>query len=231
MTVLFRRPSELSLLVWVAAIALTGSLAVAAAETNAFDRRQLLIPAAFIVLAVVLHVFLVVRGVRGDQLLLPLAAALTGIGLVLVQRLQPEDQPLLLQQLSWMVIAAGAFVATILIPRDLTVLARYKWTWAILGVALLVSPLLPRVGREINGARIWVGVGPFNFEPWEAVKLLLVIFFAAYLEEFREVIARPRRFGPIPVPPLPYLLPILAMWAIAMLVVILEKDIGASVLF
>ena len=231
MTLLFRRPSELSLLVWAAAIALTGSLAVAAAATNAFDRRQLLIPAAFIVLALALHAFLVARGVRGDQLLLPLASALTGIGLVLVQRLQPEDQPLLLQQLSWMVIAAGAFVATMLIPRDLTALARYKWTWAILGVALLVSPLLPRIGREINGARIWIGVGPFNFEPWEAVKIVLVVFFAAYLEEFREVIARPRRFGPIPLPPIPYLLPILAMWAIAMLVVILEKDIGASLLF
>jgi len=231
MTLLFRRTAELRLLAWAAAIAVTGSLAVAAAQANAFDRRQLFIPMAFVVLAVALHAFLVARGVRGDQILLPLASALTGIGLVLVQRLQPEGQPLLFQQLTWMIIAAGAFAATILIPRDLTALARYKWTWAIVGVALLVSPLLPLVGREINGARIWVGIGRFNFEPWEAVKLLLVVFFAAYLEEFREVIARPRRFGPIRVPPLPYLLPIVAMWGIAMLVVILEKDIGASVLF
>lgn len=231
MTLLLRRGAELRLLAWAAAIAVTGSLAVAAAEANAFDRRQLFIPMAFVVLAVALHAFLVARGVRGDQILLPLASALTGIGLVLVQRLEPEGQPLLLQQLTWMIIAAGAFAATILIPRDLTALARYKWTWAIIGVALLVSPLLPLVGREINGARIWVGIGRFNFEPWEAVKLVLVVFFAAYLEEFREVIARPRRFGPIGVPPLPYLLPIVAMWGIAMLVVILEKDIGASVLF
>ena len=228
MTLMFRRSSELGLLVWVAAIAVTGSVAVAAAETTAFDRSQVAIPILFIALMVVLHTFLAARGIRGDQILLPLAAMLSGLGLVLVQRLASS---LLAQQLTWTVIAAGAFAATMLIPRDLTALARYKWTWAILGVALLVSPLLPVIGREVNGARIWIGAGRVSFEPWEAVKLLLVVFFAAYLEEFREVIARPRRFGPFPVPPLPYLLPIIAMWAFAMLVVIFEKDLGASLLF
>src|SRR5438270_1847405 len=228
MTLLFRRSSELGLLVWVAAIAVTGSVAVAAAETTAFDRSQLAIPIAFIALVVVLHMFLAARGIRGDQLLLPMAAMLSAVGLVLVQRLASS---LLAQQLTWTLIAAGAFAATILIPRDLTALSRFKWTWALLGVLLLISPLLPVIGREVNGARIWLGVGTVTFEPWEAVKILLVIFFAAYLEEFREVIARPRRFGPIPIPPVPYLLPILAMWVFAMLVVIFEKDLGAALLF
>src|SRR5512132_2742579 len=127
MTLLLRRGDEMRLLVWVAAIAATGSVAVAAAETSGFDRGQLVIPVAFIVLAVVLHVFLVVRGVRGDQLLLPLAALLSALGLVLVQRLASN---LLAQQLTWTLIAAGAFMVTILIPRDLSVLARFKWTWA-----------------------------------------------------------------------------------------------------
>jgi peptidoglycan glycosyltransferase len=228
MSLLLRRGDELRLLVWVAAIAATGSVAVAAAEAATFDRTQLIVPALFILLAVGLHVFLVARGVRGDQLLLPLAAALTALGLVLVERLASN---LLEQQLLWSVVAAGAFIATILIPRDITALARYKWTWAFLGVLLLVSPLLPVIGREVNGARIWIGFGRVNFEPWEAVKILMVVFFAAYLEEFREVIAHPRRFGPIPIPPVPYLLPIIAMWAIAMVVVIFEKDIGAALLF
>lgn len=228
MSLILRRGDELRLLFWVAALAATGSVAVAAAEAATFDRRQLIIPIAFIALSIGLHVFLAARGIRGDQLLLPLACALTAIGLVLVERLASN---LLEQQLLWTLIAAGAFVATILIPRDITALGRYKWTWALLGVLLLVAPLLPVVGREINGARIWVGIGRVNFEPWEAVKILMVVFFAAYLEEYREVIAHPRRFGPIPVPPVPYLLPILAMWAIAMIVVIFEKDLGASLLF
>ncbi len=228
MSLILRRGDELRLLVWVAALSATGSVAVAAAEAATFDRRQLIIPIAFIALSIGLHVFLAARGIRGDQLLLPLACALTAIGLVLVERLASN---LLEQQLLWTLIAAGAFVATILIPRDLTALGRYKWTFALLGVLLLIAPLLPVIGREVNGARIWIGIGRVNFEPWEAVKILMVVFFAAYLEEYREVIAHPRRFGPIPIPPVPYLLPILAMWAFAMIVVIFEKDLGASLLF
>ena len=228
MSVLLRRGDELRLLVWVTLIAATGSVAVAATEAAGFASSQLAVPVAFIVVAVLLHVFLVARGVRGDQLMLPMASVLTALGLILVQRLASS---LLLQQLTWTLIAAGAFVAMMLIPRDLTTLARFKWTWALLGVALLISPLLPVIGKTVNGARIWVGVGPANFEPWEAVKILMVVFFAAYLEEYREVIARPRRIGPIPIPPAPYLLPILVMWAIAMVVVIFERDLGASLLF
>lgn len=228
MSLVLRRADELRMLVWVAAIAAAGSVAVAAAETAAFDRSQLLVPLVFVALAVALHAFLVARGIRGDQLLLPLAAGLTALGLVLVQRLASN---LLGQQLQWTLIAAGAFIVTMLVPRDLTALARYKWTWVFLGVLLLVSPILPVIGREVNGARIWIGLGRVNFEPWEAVKLLMVVFFAAYLEEYREVIAHPRRIGPIPIPPVPYLLPILAMWIIAMAVVVLEKDIGAALLF
>src|SRR5437867_13076596 len=104
-----------------------------------------------------LHVFLIARRFRGDQILMPIAAGLTAIGLILVQRLASD---LLLQQLSWSIIAAGAFAATILVPRDLTALARFKWTWALLGVLLLIAPLLPLIGREINGARNRIKVGP-----------------------------------------------------------------------
>jgi len=229
-TIITRRAQELGLLVWVAALGITGSVAVAAAEVAGFRPQQLAVPLSFVAVAVTLHVFLTMRGVRGDQLLLPMAAAFTAIGLVLVQRLASN---LLLQQLSWSLVAAGAFVATILIPRDLTVLSRFKWTWALAGVLLLVSPLLPApIGREVNGARIWIGIGTVTFEPWEATKLVLVIFFAAYLEEYREMLAHPpRRFGPVPVPPLPYLVPIVLMWLIAMVVMVFEKDLGATLLF
>jgi len=223
------RFTELSLLVWVGALAVLGFVAVVGAETSSFGSASIVVPAIFIVLVLSLHVFLIARRFRGDQVLMPIAAGFTAIGLVLVQRLASD---LLLQQLSWTIIAGGAFAATILIPRDLTALARFKWTWAFLGVLLLVAPLFPIIGREINGARIWVKVGPGSIEPWEAVKLLLVIFFAAYLEEYREVLSRSqRRIGPFPIPPIPYLVPIVAMWGIAMLVMIFEKDIGATALF
>jgi cell division protein FtsW (lipid II flippase) len=223
------RFTELSLLIWVALLAVLGFIAVVAAETSTFGVTAILVPSVFILLVLSLHLFLIARRFRGDQLLMPIAAGLTAIGLVLVQRLASD---LLLQQLSWTIIAGGAFAATILIPRDLTALARFKWTWAFLGVLLLVAPLFPVIGREINGARIWIKVGPGSIEPWEAVKLLMVVFFAAYLEEYREVLSHSqRRLGPFPVPPIPYLVPIVAMWGIAMLVMVFEKDMGATVLF
>jgi cell division protein FtsW (lipid II flippase) len=223
------RFTELSLLIWVAALAVAGFVAVIGAETSAFRPAAIVVPLIYLTLMLALHLFLVARRFRGDQVLMPIAAGLTAIGLVLVQRLASD---LLFQQLSWTIIAAGVFAAAIVIPRDLTALARFKWTWALLGIVLLVAPLFPVIGREINGARIWIKVGPGSIEPWEAVKLLLVIFFAAYLEEYREVLAQsPRRFGPFPVPPVPYLVPIVAMWGVAMLVMVFEKDVGATLLF
>lgn len=209
---------------------MTGFLAVIGARTSELGVQALVVPATFLVVALALHVFLVAVGFRGDQLLLPLALGLTAIGLVAVQRLAPSV--LLVQQLTWTIVAAGAFAAAILIPRDLSALARFKYTWAILGLGLLLSPLLPGIGREINGARIWIQVGPANFQPAEAVKVLLVVFFAAYLEEHRELLAQTqRRIGPLPIPPAPYLIPILLMWALAMGVMVLQKDLGATLLF
>src|SRR5947207_2139317 len=119
-----------------------------------------------------------------------------------------------------------------MIARPVARLAELR-PFGLVGMLLLISPLLPFVGREINGARIWVGVtGVAQFEPWELVKIALVIFFAAYLDEHREMLSTPpRRIGPIPVPPLAYLLPILAMWLIAMLVMVFEQDLGATLLF
>ncbi|HUG56521.1 MAG TPA: FtsW/RodA/SpoVE family cell cycle protein [Candidatus Limnocylindrales bacterium] len=224
------RFAELRLLFWVVLLAFLGSVAVRAAAAGDFRADAAALPAALVALALALHLVLVAFGSRGDQLLLPLALALTTVGLVLVQRLAPDR--LFVLQLSWLVIAAGAFVATLLVPRDLTALSRYKWTWALLGILLLLSPLFPVIGREINGSRIWIGYGDlFNFQPSEAVKVLLVVFFAAYLEEYREVISSSRRLGPLALPPVPYLVPIVLMWAMAMVVMVMEKDLGATLLF
>lgn len=225
------RFAELRLLVLVGALLVAGYVAVVASALASFSATPVVVPVTFLLIAVGLHLFLVATGVRGDQLLLPLGLALTAIGLIEVQRLAPER--LALQQLTWCVIAALAFIGAMLFPRDLSVLSRYKYMWALLGFVLLVSPLIPGLGREINGARIWIGVGElFRFQPSEAVKILLVVFFAAYLDEHREMLSTPpRRFGPIPVPPAPYLLPIVLMWAIAMVVMVFEKDLGATLLF
>jgi cell division protein FtsW (lipid II flippase) len=224
------RGTELGLLVPVALLAGLGSVAVVGAQAAELPAVAFAVPVVFILVAVALHVFLVVTGFRGDQLLLPLALGLVALGLVMIERLAPTA--LLVQQLTWTVIASLAFVGAMIIPRDLGFLSRYKYTWAVLGIVLLASPLLPVVGREINGARIWIGLGPVNFQPAEIVKILMAIFFAAYLQEHRELLATPpQRLGRIAVPPLAYLIPILLMWAMAMGVMVLQKDLGAALLF
>ena len=99
-----------------------------------------------------------------DGLLLPLAALLNGIGYVFIARL---DQDLAAAQATWTAIGIGLYIATLVVIRDYRWLAKYPYTWALIGVALLVVPLLPGIGRNINGSRIWVDIGPISFQPGE----------------------------------------------------------------
>jgi cell division protein FtsW (lipid II flippase) len=122
-----------------------------------------------------------------------------------------------------MVLVAGRF-------RDDGPLRHYKYTWALAGTLLLVITFL--FGREVNGARLWIFLGPIGFQPGEAIKIVLVIFIAAYLAEKRTLLAgASARIGPIKVPPLPYLLPMIAIFVIVMLVVVISRDLGTALLF
>ena len=221
---------ETRLLMWVAAMTITGFLTVALALGQPL-RTIAFVPAAFLVIAFALHAFLTLRGVRGDEILLPLALGLTGIGLVVIYRVTTgtEESGLLVQQLAWCALSVAAFVTPLIVPRDLSLLSRYKYTWMVLGLILLVGTAA--LGTEINGARIWIRFAGVSFTPWELVKILLVVFLAAYLDEFREVLNLPRRGLARYLPPLPYLVPILLMWVAAMFVLVFARDLGATLLF
>jgi cell division protein FtsW (lipid II flippase) len=222
---------ETRLLVWVAAITLTGFAAVALALGEPLEGVVVFVPLAFVMLAFGLNAALALRGVRGDQILLPLGLGLTGIGLVVIYRVTTgtETSGLLLQQLTWCVVSAGAFLLPLVVTHDLSVLSRYKYTAMTLGLLLLVGTVV--LGTEINGARIWIRVAGVSFTPWELVKILLVVFLAAYLDEYREVLNVPRRGIARWLPPLPYLVPILLMWVAAMFVLVFGRDLGATLLF
>ena len=122
-----------------------------------------------------------------DPTLLPLVALLHGLGYVMITRLDPERLAGL--QTTWSIIAIVAFVLTLAVVQRAADLARYRWTFLFLGVALLVLPLVPGVGSTFGGARIWVSVGPVNFQPGEFAKIALAIFFASYLADNRQLIA------------------------------------------
>jgi peptidoglycan glycosyltransferase len=171
---------------------------------------------------------------HADSMLLPLASLLNGLGYVFIVRLdeaRARPRGLAGLQSVWMILGVGAFVATLVVVRETRRLERYRYTAGFIGLGLLLLPLLPVVGRTINGSRIWVSFGPVNFQPGEFAKLALAVFFAGYLVEKRELLAINRSFGPVALPDPKPLGPILIAWGVALVVMVLEKDLGSSLLF
>ena len=192
-------------------------------------------PGLWALLAVVAGLFVVAHlAVRrfaphADPTLLPLVVFLTGFGFVMISRL---DHDLARTQAVWAAVGVAAFVVTLVVVKRVRTLERYRYTFLLLGVVALLLPLVPGVGAEINGARLWVRAGPFNFQPGEAAKVLLVVFFAAYLVDKRELLsAGSRQFGRLSLPSAKYLGPLLLVWGASILIMVRQKDLGSSLLF
>ena len=124
------------------------------------------------------------------------------------------------------------FILTLVVVPKARDLARYRYTAMLVGIVLLALPILPGFGREINGSRIWVGLGPLSFQPGEFAKIGLAIFFAGYLVDKRELLAMStRRVGPVMLPEPKHLGPVLIAWGVSLLVMAYETDLGSSLLF
>lgn len=224
-----RRLTELTL--GILALAITGFGYVLVQLADAPD----LPPDLWAILAAVSGLFVLAHlAVRrfapdADPTLVPLTALLTGFGFVLISRL---DRDLARVQAMWAAVAVGAFVATLAFVRRVRTLERFRYTFLLLGVVALLVPLAPGIGQEINGARLWVRIGPLNFQPGEAAKVLLVVFFAAYLADKRELLsAGTRHLGRLALPDPKYLGPLLLAWGASLLIMIRQKDLGSSLLF
>jgi peptidoglycan glycosyltransferase len=166
---------------------------------------------------------------EADPTLLPLTVLLTGFGFVMISRL---DRDLARVQAVWAAVGVVAFVLTLALVRRIRTLERYRYTFLFLGVAALLLPSLPGIGKEINGARLWVGIGPLNFQPGEAAKVLLVVFFAAYLVDKRELLSTgTRHIGRLTLPDPKYMGPLLLAWGASLLIMVSQKDLGSSLLF
>jgi len=225
-----RRNIELSLLI-LALIVGAGAMALVALARDSEDVVE--IAPYLVVLSVVYvaaHIAMRKLAKQGDHMILPLTAVLNILGLSAVYRLDASQYGP--SQLTWTILGVALFVATLAMVRDFRMLARSKYILGFVGVGLLLLPLAPGIGATINGARLWVRAGPLSFQPGELAKLCLVIFFAAYLAERKELLAiASRRVAGLHFPDIKHFGPLLVMWGISLSVMFFEKDLGSSLLF
>jgi peptidoglycan glycosyltransferase len=230
-----RRTTELGLIILAALV--TGGAYTLAGLGRTSSIPANIWPFLGVILGLLLAAHIVTRWLapRADGTLLPLAALLNGIGYVFIARLdeaKAEPDGLAGYQAAWTALGILAFAATLFVVRRSRDLERYRYTFMVIGIGLLLLPLVPFVGQEINGAQIWVSIGPINFQPGEFAKIALAIFFAAYLVEKRELLGMATwpRFRPM-LPDPKHLGPVLLAWGVSLLVMVAQKDLGSSLLF
>ena len=233
------RWTEARLLALVALALVVGSVSLGLTLEGTFAPYDTVALAIYLLALAGAHVAQVLAGRRSDQVLLPAMGMLGGISLLLMERL-PQDlvtnefrgETIGLGQVQLVWLVLGIAVATTLgiVVRSDTWLRRYKYTWAAVGIALLLLVFV--LGSETAGSRLTLRFGPFSGQPSELLKVILVVFLAGYLSENRPLlIEQDTRVGPLRLPPLPYLAPMVAMWAIALGVVVVQRDLGAALLF
>jgi cell division protein FtsW (lipid II flippase) len=174
----------------------------------------------FLALYLAAHVVARATVPNADPYLLPMAGLLTAVGVTEIYRLGPDDA---FKQGLWIVIGVALFALTLFgLRRDYRVLESYKYLFGIGAILLLFTPQLPVLGTTVNGARLWVRIGPLAFQPGELAKIFLIVFLAAYLREKREVLAqaRPKDVGPL-----------LVIWGACMLVLVSSNDLGSGLLY
>jgi cell division protein FtsW (lipid II flippase) len=155
-----------------------------------------------------------------DPYLLPMTGVLTAIGVTEIYRLGPDDA---FKQGLWIVVGVGLFaLALIGLRRDYRLLENYKYLFGIAAIGLLFLPRVPGLGTTVNGARLWVRVGPVQFQPGEFAKIFLIVFLAAYLREKRETLAQAR---------LKDVGPLLLIWGGCMLTLVSSNDLGSALLY
>jgi cell division protein FtsW (lipid II flippase) len=175
------------------------------------------------------HILITRFAPGADPAFLPCSSLLAGLGYAMIYRLDPD---LAGEQFGWLMVGLGLFAATLVVIRDHRTLDAYTYSIGLFGVALLLLPIAPGIGRTINGARLWVGIGPISFQPSEIGKVLIVIFLASYLSAKKELLAvATRRIGPIRLPEPRYFGPLLVAWFLSLAILFMEKDLGSSLLF
>lgn len=188
--------------------------------------------------SLVLHVILRFKARDADSLILPLAVLLNGLGVAMIYRLdlaklaEGATDLFAFKQVIWTVIAIAAAAAVILYVPNHLFLRKYVYVSGAIGLVLLILPVVPFLGRRINGASLWIGIGNFTFQPGELAKIALTVFFAGYLVQRKDSLSvTGRKLLGVQLPRARELGPILVFWLASIIVLVLEKDLGTSLLF
>ncbi|XUL91075.1 FtsW/RodA/SpoVE family cell cycle protein [Streptomyces galilaeus] len=226
-----RRGIELTLIVVAVLLSVYGYCAVGLARNGTVPPGAAGYGAGLGVLALLAHLAVRLRAPYADPLLLPIGVLLNGLGLVLIYRLDletPGDRAAP-TQLVWSTLGVTLFIVVVVALRDHRVLQRYAYVCVAAALALLTLPVF---FPAVNGARIWIRIAGFSIQPGEFAKVLLAIFFAAYLAANRNALAYTgRRVWRLQLPTGRVLGPIVAIWLISVGVLVLERDLGTSLLF
>ena len=230
------RWAEVCLLVIALIIGLGGFVLTALNRTGSSPAQILQLGGALVAVAVVVHLWVRRTAPWADPVLLPTAVALNGLGLAMIQRLDlsyarlGQDHDYAPKQAMWTGIGVALFCA-VLVVRDYRLLRRWD-RWAMwMGLAFLILPFIPGLGQNINGAQIWIRLGPMSFQPAELTKVLLAIFFASYLVSNRDNLALAgRRILFLNLPRARHLGPLMIVWGVSILVLVAQRDLGSSVL-
>ena len=214
------RTRELFALIPAALLVTAGFTAVFIQRNDLLSNVSLTVGAVFLGLCVVAHFVIRATLPFADPYLFPLGAVLACFGLVMIYRI---DQDLAREQAQWFVVGLVLFAGTIIAFRDPSVLERYRYVIATLGLFLLILPRVPGIGAQVNGAYLGIKLGPITFQPAEFAKICIVVFLASYLRDTRQVLAK--GFS------LKHLGPLLVVWGGAMLLLFVIKDIGSSLMF
>ena len=203
-----------------------GFASVYIARQAVLSTASLSYAAFFLGLYLAAHLVARARLPYADPFLLPLAALLTGIGVTMIYRIEPDRA---FRQGLWIAVGLALFAALALFLRDYRALDRFKYTLAVASIGLLALPAIPGFGATINGASLWVRLGPIAFQPGELAKILLVVFLAGYLRDKRELLSSGSgRFG-FPSPK--HAGPLLVVWGGALLVLLQTNDLGGGLLY
>ena len=237
------RRTELRLLVLVAAITTFALAAVDLSQQRPLDWTVVALGVGYLALFAGGHAAIRRFADHGDPLLLPCAALLNGLGLVINHRLDvsnpsPQAHPLMPAgsapaQVVWTAVALGMFAAVLRFVPDHRQLGRYTYTAGLLGLFLLVLPgLLPSSISQVNGAKLWLRIGPLSIQPGEFAKILIIVFAAGFLIDKRELFTKAgRQFLGMDLPRARDLAPLLVAWGLSIGVLALEKELGASLLY